>query len=496
MKWTYRLSIGLLAAVLLVGCSSGPDSRGAAGKPQLPATGSDGLDLSKRATLRMMTSSQGNLPEDTAKVKAYIEEATKDDLNADLEVIAVRPEDLVKKFIAMVSSEDRFDGAKLPISDFKQLMNAPSLLLPLNTLIEQYGKHIRDLQIPDSYWQSVTAPDGRIYGIPGFVDGVFATWFVRKDFLDAQGLPMPTTLAEIEAVAERFQKLDDSPVIGFVDWTYLENAIAPSLGAPGHDMNYLDPADRRIKPYFVHPNYKKVLETEQRWIDKGWIRETPNEAQDTAAFSSGEMGLGVFPWWERRSEAELRGEVPGAIMEPIRLEAGVAHSRSASEAFVIPRNSQLAERMMKYVDWSLASKANWNLTALGIPGEQYTISGVHLHPIEGKFGKTYNFTYNPILSMPLMMENDNYTPEYYGFYEHRNEMKAVYPPDEGVGYDFEEVKYLKPDLDEMALTELNKFRTGERSVDDYDTFVAQWMTRGGDRIIDLLTKTYYKSKPG
>lgn len=86
-------------------------------------------------------------------------------------------------------------------------------LMPLNDLIDQYAPNLKALmeQYP-SIRQSITAPDGNIYTLPG-VDisdtGLmgFKQW-INKDWLAKLGLAMPTTTEELKQVLIAFRDGD------------------------------------------------------------------------------------------------------------------------------------------------------------------------------------------------------------------------------------------------------------------------------------------------
>ncbi len=71
--------------------------------------------------------------------------------------------------------------------------------LPLNDLIDEHAPNIKKLleENPDIR-KALTASDGNIYMMNYFPDGDTArTYFIRKDWLDALGLPMPSNFEEL-----------------------------------------------------------------------------------------------------------------------------------------------------------------------------------------------------------------------------------------------------------------------------------------------------------
>ncbi len=79
------------------------------------------------------------------------------------------------------------------------------MLLDLTPYVEQLQPSI-DF-VGEDNWRKGNL-EGKQYGIPRIPDVPFATWWVRKDWLDELGLAVPTNLEELATVAEAFT-LDD-----------------------------------------------------------------------------------------------------------------------------------------------------------------------------------------------------------------------------------------------------------------------------------------------
>lgn len=88
------------------------------------------------------------------------------------------------------------------------------LLLPLNDLIAKYGDSIfTAFELNKEKERAITAPDGKIYGLPSTSDGAYhmtanQKFYMNKAWLDKLGLSLPTTLDEFYNVLAAFRDKD------------------------------------------------------------------------------------------------------------------------------------------------------------------------------------------------------------------------------------------------------------------------------------------------
>jgi putative aldouronate transport system substrate-binding protein len=87
------------------------------------------------------------------------------------------------------------------------------VIIPLNDLIKQYGPNIQKaLDSNPDYKAMATAPDGKIYGMPQWVDCFHCSYqdklWMNSDWLKKLGLKQPTTTAEMKDVLTAFKTKD------------------------------------------------------------------------------------------------------------------------------------------------------------------------------------------------------------------------------------------------------------------------------------------------
>ncbi|OJV90647.1 MAG: ABC transporter substrate-binding protein [Chloroflexi bacterium 54-19] len=102
---------------------------------------------------------------------------------------------------------DRFTQAEL------LKYSQQGVIIPLNDLIKQYGPNIQKaLDSNPDYKAMATAPDGKIYGLPQWVDCYHCSYadklWMNSDWLKKLNLKQPTTTDEMKAVLTAFKTKD------------------------------------------------------------------------------------------------------------------------------------------------------------------------------------------------------------------------------------------------------------------------------------------------
>ena len=98
-------------------------------------------------------------------------------------------------------------------TSIRQSVNSYAVMgafLPLNELIEEHAPNLKAfLDENDEVRKSLTAADGNIYFLSYLPDGgVGRAYFIRTDWLDELGLPVPTTFDELESALYAFRDRD------------------------------------------------------------------------------------------------------------------------------------------------------------------------------------------------------------------------------------------------------------------------------------------------
>lgn len=189
-------------------------------------------------------------------------------------------------------------------------------------------------------WRTVKA-NGKLWGLPQISDGKVGDpiLWIRRDWLDAVGLALPTTLAELETVLDAFTN-GDPDGDGKPDTIGLALAGKHSLNAWLGDASFLFGAygnqpyqwnrmpDGRLAYGSVQPEVKGALARLHEWYAKGWLHPnfaTFDELAAVELFTSGAAGVISGPGWMggwplAEAAADRDGRKP--VFQPLPYPAG------------------------------------------------------------------------------------------------------------------------------------------------------------------------------
>ncbi|MCL2044092.1 MAG: extracellular solute-binding protein [Treponema sp.] len=266
---------------------------------------------------------------------------------------------------------------------------APYIDTHLSDLKEFLGP---DLSLPgrDFIYRNMNAETGQVFSIPGKrMNMARLNVFIRKDWLDILGLPVPTTHEEFFNTLIAFRDRDpggvgSNRVVPFtmtndVRWTagaLLEPFIDPAISVRDRWVNTV------VDRYFLLPGYKEGVRFLNRMWNAGLIdTDFPlynDEEQMKNLLKSGVVGAFGHNWDQifRESEryiSDLQRNFPDGMwiaIDSFPSSDGVTHKIAYDQAalsFFIPRSSRNPEAAMRYLNW-LARFENYNFIQTGPEG--------------------------------------------------------------------------------------------------------------------------------
>lgn len=153
------------------------------------------------------------------------------------------------------------------------------IFVPLNDLLKQYAPNVMKAIASDpGLKRDVTAPDGNIYGLPGYnwCDHCYwsSKYWINTALLKKYGLKMPTTTTEFEQVLKVLKQHHIIPLTGAPDtagWhaspiTFLMNAF---IYDDGSDYFYIDHGNVQFAP--IQPQWKQGLQYMHKLYTEGLI---------------------------------------------------------------------------------------------------------------------------------------------------------------------------------------------------------------------------------
>jgi len=274
---------------------------------------------------------------------------------------------------------------------------------------------------------------GQIFSIPGRRMNVARlNTFMRKDWLDKLGLPVPKTKEEFYDTLAAFKEQDPggvgrNRVIPYimnedVRWSagnILESFIDPNMSHRDRWVNVV------VERYNLLPNYKEGIRFLNRMYNAGLIdRDFPLYRDDDILnnhIRSGAVGAFGHNWDQvfRESErllSDLRKNVPDAewiALDCMTNSEGVPQRMSYDPAgifYFIPKSSKHPDAAMRYLNW-LAKYENYHFIQTGPEGIVHTyVDGVpKLNPQAGDGwiqNSALNIDYTPIMN-GLFLETED-----------------------------------------------------------------------------------------
>ena len=231
---------------------------------------------------------------------------------------------------------------------------------------------------------------GAVYSIPARRMNIAQNnLFIRKDWLDKLGLPVPQTPEEYFNALAAFKEKDPggvgkNKVVPFtmtvdVRWTastIVNSFIDPNLSPKDFWINTV------VERYFLLPGYKEGFRFLNRMYNAGLIdRDFPlykAEEDYNNLIKSGVVGSMCHNWDQifRESTAilsDLQKNMPGAeliAIDPMKSSDGITHKHAYDAAgifFFVPASSKNPDAAMRYINW-LARYENYNFLQIGPEG--------------------------------------------------------------------------------------------------------------------------------
>ncbi|MNO24500.1 Lipoprotein LipO precursor [compost metagenome] len=389
-KWASpAMAVVLISSMLLSACSSKEDA----------ASGNAASDASKPATLKVELFDRGNSPAGYTITDSYLTRLVQERFgkpnNIDVQFVPVpRSEEIQKLNVLMASQSEVPDIVFTYDSGTFNRYAEQGGLTDLTGLLDQYAPNLKKFLGEDTlaYGQY----KGQQFALPGrrLVLGKYAG-YVRQDWLDKLGLPVPQTTEELYTTLKAFKDKDPGNTGGKAIpfgvslasaqyepllWSFIEPltdeqryTLTQQLGS--NDYPTLLPGFKEgLK--FMNKLYNEGLMSKDFGLDKDKKQLWQNLQNGLIGFYTEDAGELYFT--ANGGYENLQANVPGAVMTPVdaftNSEGKHAKPAYAPNAMyvMIPKSSKNAEAALKYLDW-MASDTNLFDMQYGVENENYTL---------------------------------------------------------------------------------------------------------------------------
>lgn len=258
------------------------------------------------------------LPEGDSATDNYYTRYVKENMNIDIKVKwQASSADYSQKLNLAIASNDLPDILVVGEQEFKKLVKSDQLE-DLTPYYDAYASDIIKENIDMTGGRALEAStiDGKLYGLPNVLveaDGYNLMW-IRQDWLDELDLKAPSTIEELENVAEAFvvNKMGGENTIGILGPT-INSRMYNDFISSSNNLNNLDGIFQAYKswPGFwiagedgkavygsTAPETKEALLEMQKMYAAGILDQELGVRKDAdEAWKSGKVGILFSPWW-------------------------------------------------------------------------------------------------------------------------------------------------------------------------------------------------------
>lgn len=389
----------------------------------------------------------------------------------------------------------------------------------------------------------------QLLGLPIYSggDGTNPVLWIRQDWLDKLKLKAPTTIEEFEAVMDAFTTQDPdgnnkndtfgfsfSARNGFSNWMSDVSFVFGAFTGKFIPGAWQKAEDGSLKYGSVQPEIKQGLGKLNEWYKKGYLDPelaAVDEVKATESFIQGKSGMIAAPFWASGWPlGDVKGVNPDAQLKAYTLPTGVdgksaRYTGYVNEGKVMMFNKDFMhmDAFFLYLDKIYDSpfetgdfkdgffegydyaivdgEAVYDPKKFPTPLEKAASSSkynlfwnVPAIPFQGSANYDYIFKGNApttrahkeILSQPeetVRAGALNY------------EMTAINAPTEFLGAPTETMRSKGENLKTMELETFAKIIYGNEPLDKFDTFVADWKSKGGDQIEQEVNEWYKSVNP-
>jgi putative aldouronate transport system substrate-binding protein len=396
-----------------------------------------------------------------------------------------------EKLNLLMTNKEEFDVMKLNSAQYYKLASEGALE-PIDTLIEKYGKNLKDV-ISQASWDSAKI-NGKIFGVPekASMDTIGTQLAFRQDILEELKLQVPKTTDELYTVLKTIKEKKNIIPLTLHSG---ESIISEISGAFGITTSWV-PKDGKLTHRVEDPAVKEYLTFMNKLYAEGLIdaeMPTNNGSKVIEKFTSGKAAVMRLAWWSAPSVyPALQKNFPNAkvaLATPLKGKdgkAGAVFSTGISWYIAIPKASKNKEDAMKWMDTKMKEDVFRSFT-IGQENVHFTKKDGAYYPILPKFFDERNNS-----SWYLTGSNEKVYPVYWQARVRKDiNLQTVFEQIQKDSAPVGKIDALAfappiPSISKNSI-KLSKIETdfyikviaGTEKVDGYEKFLQDWKSQGG-----------------
>lgn len=382
---------------------------------------------------------------------------------------------------------------------------ADGYAMALDDLIAEYAPNIQKVLEEDPELKNLmTSPDGHIYFIAESAkdvnDLVMPTaLYIRKDWLDALELEVPTTLDEWHSVLTAFKNTDlngngvaDEIPFSGMSLSGIASRFASAVDLPVGVEQWWYDADGQTYNVYASDAYIEILTEMAKWYAEGLIDPELNRTETDFQSLVSTNTVGAFKHLAERenqynnllSTSGHTGEYVLVVPPQGSTETVQALKRSPFfGAYIIPYNAENAVLAIQWIDFVWGTEQGVTFNEFGIEGKSYeVVDGEKVFTDFVMNNPNGLDQYNALRSMGAANNCLARTPAEVYIALHRNDNAVSYAQSVDMIEPFPTQIIVTDDEQEILSAYLNdlntycsegivKFLTGVNAMEEYQTFV-------------------------
>ncbi len=374
------------------------------------------------------------------------------------------------------------------------------------------------------YEAQSTSPDGNIYGIPHAefdINNYVVMWdAIRQDWLDTLGLEMPETIDELHDVLVAFKEQDpngngkaDEVPLGYQnDSMYGLYSLKEAFGFNNTDIWSVSD-DGTVAFDLIDEKFKDCLTTLNQWYGEGLLSTTIDGSDTDSLIAQDRLGGVTISSTDNlisksdtlKSAGAENGEF---VFLPLLSNDNypdntptVSKRQSFHDYYAVTVDCENPKLAVQWIDWVYASEESATLRYWGFEDDTYTVengekvftdkvinSGTSAIDVMREIGAWPNFVGNEYGDAFRAMYAGSYFDTAYE--EFKDTMSDRVPII--IGTEEENKVYTEkwPDIETYVKENVVNFITGNRSLNEWDSYVQTLKDMGIDEVVSVKQAWY------
>lgn len=363
----------MLFALLLTGCKESDSDPGSTTEAKNGGSETEGKDPEKLKPYEIVWYTIGTPQKDIEVVMEELSKYTKDKINATVKMTQFDWGKYTDKMNIILQSGEPFDIAFTCswALNYEQMVSKKAFL-PLDDLLEEYGKGIKQILHP--LFIEGNRIDGKLYAIAANKElSPQYRWVFNKNLVDKYNMDL-SKVSDKESLEPLLKTIKENEKDIEVIFEPIQDASRQIDNLAGNRIPFvvpMDSTDYKVVNKYELPSVIKTLKTNRRYYEAGYIRKDAATYQGLDYTKTDKWFVRLGGWLPGADQIWSRdGKVP-AVSVPYYNEVYISNSHVAGSMMAISVTSADPARVMMFLDMLNTDKYVRNMVDSGIENVHY-----------------------------------------------------------------------------------------------------------------------------